>query len=425
MAKAQGIRGVIMVAGGGTRLLPVTEDISKCMLPVAGKPIMQYSLECMDALGISEACVVVRPSFRRQIESYFGDRFGNCRLTYVEQDLSRKGTAAAVSAAAHFIGSGPALIMAGDILAECSDVVALVSAHFEGDADTTMMLKEVRDPQRFGVAELRGGKVVDIVEKPESPKSNLINTSVYVVGPKFMDEVGEVRLSPRGEYEITTALYVLAAMGNLGGYVARGYWNDIGTPWGLLDANEHFMKGMKGNVRGKVENCTLNGEVVVEEGAEVFNSYIEGPCYIASGARIGPFAQIRKHSYIGPSCEIGGFTVVKNSILMEGVKAKHLSYIGDSIIGHHTNFGSSTQVANLRFDRRTVRMRICGQEYDSGRVKMGCVVGPNVNFGSNSTVLPGKTVGGGSIVGSGVIVSDDVPPKTRIICKQQLERTEV
>ncbi len=418
-------KGVILVAGAGTRLLPVTEDISKCMLPLGGRPILQHSLECMESLGITEICIVVRPEFRQHIEGRFGHTFGASSLTYIEQDVKRKGTAAAVISAGDFIGADDVLIMAGDIISECSDVKRLVEFHNRHNGGATMLLKEVADPRRFGIAVLDGDRVVDIVEKPDNPKSNLANASVYAVGKRFIDEARNVEISPRGEYEITSALYPLSTEGRLYGVVAHGYWNDIGTPWDLLDANEYVMKGLKSDVKGRVEGCTITGTIVVEEGAEVFNSYIEGPCYIARGAKVGPFAHVRKYSYIGPSCEVGGFTVVKNSILMDGVKAKHLSYIGDSIVGHDTNFGSSTQIANLRFDRQTVKMRVNGTLQDSGRKKMGCVVGPHVNFGVNSTVLPGKKIGSSSIVGSGVIVSDDVPANTRVVCKQNLEHTPI
>ncbi|MEM3364312.1 MAG: sugar phosphate nucleotidyltransferase [Candidatus Micrarchaeia archaeon] len=419
------MKGVILAAGNSTRLHPVTEDISKCMLPVGGRAIIEYSLAHMEALGITEIGIVVGSTHANKIRECFGSSFGKAKLTYIEQDSKTRGSAAAVLSAVPFIGNDDALVIAGDILAEFQDIKEVVDFYKRHKVDAVMLLATVADPKRYGVVELREKKVVDIIEKPAQPKSNLANASVYVVGRRFIEEIKHVQPSPRGELEITSALYELCNDGLLYGITAKGYWNDVGTPWDLLSANEHFMGMVKRSIKGTVKDSTIIGDVVIEEGAEVLNSYIEGPCYISKGAVIGPFAHIRKYTYIGPGVEVGGFSIVKNSIILDGTKAKHLSYIGDSIIGHNCNFGASTQVANLRFDRKTIRMAVNGNEYDTGRVKMGCVVGPDVNFGVNCVILPGKKVGGGSIIGPGAIVAEDVPPNTRVVVRQNLEHTQI
>lgn len=419
------MKGVILAAGMSTRLHPATEDISKCLLPVGGKAIMEYSIDYMERCGITDIAIVVNRANARRIEEHFGGTFGKAGISYIMQDDKKKGSAAALMAAIPFLGGDEALVIAGDIIAEFSDVKALVDFHSRHGPGASMLLVEVSDPKRYGIAELKEDKVVDIIEKPAAPRSNLANASVYVISEKFFEEIQRVDVSERGEYEITSALYELCNNGQLYGLIAKGYWNDIGTPWDLLATNEHFMKNIKKDIRGTVRDSILAGDVVVEEGAEVINSYIEGPCYISKGARVGPFAHIRKHTYLGPRVEVSGFSVVKNSIVLGGTKAKHLSYIGDSIIGHNCNFGSSTQVANLRFDRKTVKVLLNGKEYDSGRSKLGCITGPNVNFGVNSIVTPGRKIGGNSIIGPGVIVSEDVPPFTRVIIRQNLEHTPI
>ncbi len=421
------MKGIIMVAGRGTRLLPVTENISKCLLPVGGKPIMQYSLEHMNRLGIHEVCIVVSRENKSMIESIFGDSFGNVRISYSVQDVEMKGTAGAVASAKQFVGDEPVMVVAGDILVDYEDVERLRNFHEQNESGSSVLLKEVDNPRRFGVAVLEHSKITDIIEKPENPKSNLANTSVYACGKTFFDEIEKVKLSARGEYEITSALYALCNKGELYGVVAQGYWNDIGTPWALLDANERYMKMRgKNDLRGSVDNCVIKGVgVVIEEGAEVSDSYIHGPCYICKGAKITSYSQILPHSFIGEECEIGGSTIIKNSILLKGCKAKHLSYIGDSVIGENCNFGSSTQVANLRFDRKNVKMRINGKLCDTGRKKMGCVVGSRVNFGVNSIILPGRKIGSESMIGPGVVVSRDVPSNTRVLQVQNLEFSQI
>jgi len=415
------MKGVILAAGKSTRLQPVTENISKCMLPVGGRPILEYSLDSMNRCGIHEIAIVVNSSNLDHIKNHFGDTYGNAHLTYIVQDERRRGSAAALMSALPFFKGEDALVIAGDVIAEFPDVKSLIDFHVGHKGAGSMLLAQVSDPKRYGIAQLDGDKVVDIIEKPANPKTNLANASVYVMSARFAQEIEKVSVSERGEYEITSALYELCNEGLLYGLIAKWYWNDIGTPWGLLSANELFMERLAPSIKGSVKESTITGNVVIEEGAQVFNSYIEGPCYISRGAIVGPFAHIRKYTYLGPNVEVGGSTIVKNSILLEGTKAKHLSYIGDSIIGTNCNFGSSTQVANLRFDRGTIKMFLNGNEYDSGRHKLGCVVGPNVNFGVGSLIMPGRKIGGNSIISPGAIISNDVPPNTRVIVKQSIE----
>ncbi|MCX8200338.1 MAG: sugar phosphate nucleotidyltransferase [Candidatus Micrarchaeota archaeon] len=419
------MKGVILAGGNSTRLHPVTEDISKCLLPVGGKAIIDYLLGHMDALGIAEIGIVVSDASAASIKEHVGSSFGNAKITYLNQDAKAKGSAAAVQAAIPFIGKDEALIVAGDIVVDFQDVKEVVGFHKRHKIEATMLVATVADPRRYGIVELHEKKVFDIIEKPAEPKSSLANASVYVVGRRFIDEIKRVQPSQRGELEITSALYEMCNEGLLYAIPAKGYWNDIGTPWDLLAANEHYMGRIRKRVEGTVKDSTIIGNAVIEKGAHVLNSYVEGPCYISKGAVVGPFAHIRKYTYIGPGVEVGGFSIVKNSILLGGTKAKHLTYIGDSIIGHNCNFGSSTQLANLRFDRKAICMSVNGKEYDTGRNKLGCVVGPNVNFGVNSVVLPGKKIGGGSIIGPGVIVADDVPPKTRVLARQNIEHTPI
>ncbi len=396
------MRGLILAAGEGTRLKPFTDEISKCLVPVGGRPVMSYIIEYMRSLGIKEIGIVVNDRYERQIRDYFGDGF-----KYIKQPSNRVGTGAAVQAAKDFL-TEETLIAAGDVMVEYEDVERLVEVHKRSNHLLTMLLKEVENPFRYGTVVLDRGKVKDVVEKSPNPPSNLVNTSIYVVG-SFKEYIEDIPLSERGEYEITHPIKKMAENGLVGGVVAQGYWNDIGTPWELLNANEYFMKKkIKRSVKGKVIASTLIGEVVIEEGAVVENAYLKGPVYIARNAYIGPNSQILPHSYIGEGCSIGGGTIVKNSILLKHINAKHLSYIGDSLIAEGCNFGSSTQLANFRFDGGTIKMNIKGKRVDTGRRKMGAVVGPRVKFGVNSSVMPGIKIGRDALIYPGRVVNRDV-----------------
>jgi bifunctional UDP-N-acetylglucosamine pyrophosphorylase/glucosamine-1-phosphate N-acetyltransferase len=135
---------------------------------------------------------------------------------------------------------------------------------------------------------------------------------------------------------------------------------------------------------------------------------------------IGPNAYLRGVNAIGANCEIGESTTVKNSVLFDGIKAKHLSYIGDSVVGEDVNFGSGTQLANYRFDGSTVNVQTERGWANSGRNKFGAVIGDGVRFGVLSCTMPGKLIGEGSWISSGVVVNKNVPPHSRVYVKQEL-----
>ncbi|VVB86729.1 Bifunctional protein GlmU [uncultured archaeon] len=155
--------------------------------------------------------------------------------------------------------------------------------------------------------------------------------------------------------------------------------------------------------------ATLNGNVAVGEGTIIRNgAYIEGPVIIGKNCDIGPNCYIRPATSIGDNVRIGNAVEVKNSIIMNGTHIGHLSYAGDSIIGERCNFGAGTKVANLRHDNRKVLVELGGKKFDSGRRKLGVIMGDDVHTGINSMFNVGTTVAGGACVGPGEFVKGSV-----------------
>jgi NDP-sugar pyrophosphorylase family protein len=278
----------------------------------------------------------------------------------------------------------------------------------------TLGLKKVDNPHEYGVVELSNGKVSLFEEKPKHPRSDLANLSVYCMEPTVFGELRSIGKSERGEYEIVN-LFVGAK-----GVVTEGYWRDIAYPWDMLEANEHLLSDMDAH-SGHVENSTIEGKVIMEEGARIINSYVEGSAYIGAGTVIGPNAYLKGSNSIGKWCSIGSGTTVKNSILLDHVNAKHLAYIGDSVIGENVNFGSGTQIANFRFDGENVNVQTEKGWANSGRKKLGVVVGDNTKFGVLSCTMPGKLIGANCWIHSGVVVNKNVPSGTRVFTRQPIE----
>lgn len=399
---------VILAAGDGKRLRPLTETRPKPMLYVAGKPILHHLLIEAKKAGIKEAVIIVR-QMREKIEGYFSENDPGLKLTFVEQG-KEEGTGAALLSAKDHVDD-TFLALAGDIVTESSVMRSVIDGH---EGSMTLGLKRVDNPHEYGVAELSGGKVSLFEEKAKHPKSDLANLSVYCMEPTIFSELKSLNKSSRGEYELVD-LFVGAK-----GVVVDGYWKDIGFPWDLFDANEFLLSRMEAR-SGHIENSTIEGKVIMEKGAKIIHSYVEGCAYIGEGSVIGPNACLRGFCSIGRNCSVGPGTTVKNSILLDHVNAKHLAYIGDSIIGENVNFGSGTQIANFRFDEATVNVMTERGWTNSGRKKLGVFVGDNTKFGVLSCTMPGKLIGSNCEIHSGVVVNRNVPSGSRVYTRQPIQ----
>jgi bifunctional UDP-N-acetylglucosamine pyrophosphorylase/glucosamine-1-phosphate N-acetyltransferase len=402
------MKAIILAAGDGKRLMPLTETRPKVMLPVGGKPILHQLLIEARKAGITDAVIVVR-HMKEKIVEYFSKNDCGVKLKFIEQGMEN-GTGAALLCAKDEIGD-TFVALAGDIVTEASVIKDVIAAHQGG---ITLGLKKVANPHEYGVVELSGGRISLFEEKPKHPKSDLANLSVYCMEPTVFGELKSLGKSERGEYELVS-LFTGAK-----GVVVDGYWRDIAYPWDLLEANEHMLTAMEART-GTIENSTISGKVIMEDGAKIINSYVEGCAYIGAGTVIGPNAYLRGFNSIGKNCSIGNGTTVKSSILLDHVNAKHLTYIGDSVIGENVNFGSGTQVANYRFDGGSIPVLTEKGWAGSGKIKLGVFVGDNTKFGVLSCTMPGKLIGANCWIHSGVVVNKNVPSGTNVFVRQPIE----
>jgi UDP-N-acetylglucosamine diphosphorylase/glucosamine-1-phosphate N-acetyltransferase len=377
------MKAIVLVAGKGTRMEPLTSNCPKVMLQVANKPILEHILNSAIEAGI-EGFVFITGYLEEQIREYFGDgsKWG-VSIEYVRQK-EQLGTANAIGCAKGYV-NGAFLVLNGDMLIGQEDLKALVSRKEEA----VICVKEVENPSDFGVLETENNRVVRIIEKPKNPPTNLANAGIYLFRESIFDFIDRTRASVRNEFEITDSIQMLIDSGAAVGYSSLdGRWIDIGYPWDLLKANEYLLKGLRGRCEGIVEpNATIKGEVVIGKGTLIRNgSYIEGPVIIGENCDIGPNCFIRPSTAIGNHVRVGNAVEIKNTIIMEDTHVGHLSYVGDSIIGRRCNFGAGTKVANLRHDGKNIKVMMKGRILDSGRRKLGVIMGDDVHTGINTSI---------------------------------------
>ena len=374
---------VILAAGEGKRMRPLTSRIPKVMIPVANRPILEHLIRAVRDAGITDILLVVGYG-EDVVRTYFGDglRLG-VTLQYSTQRRQR-GTGDALRSASGLLKER-FLLLNGDMILKKEDLEELIHA----DAPCMATFRSDH-PDEYGTVRISDGCVTSLEEKAPVPSSDIINAGAYLLDPDIFRVLQSIPLSERGEYELTDALRLYIDRHELHAHPLR-YWCDIGFPWDLLDANSSLLSESTSSNEGTIEeNVILHGIVVIGEGSIVRSgTYIEGPCIIGRDCRIGPHSYIRGSTAIGDSCHIGHSTEIKNSVIMGHTNAPHFNYIGDSIIGHGCNLGAGTKIANLRHDRGSVH--VAGK--DTRKVKFGAIIGDRVQFGINCSVNVGSVVG--------------------------------
>jgi glucose-1-phosphate thymidylyltransferase len=232
------MKGVILAGGTGSRLFPLTKVTNKHLLPVGRKPMIYYPVEKLTQAGIEEILIVTGTEHMGAVVSLLGSgrEFG-CRFTYKVQDEAG-GIAQALGLAENFAGGDKLCVILGDNVFEDSIANAVRSFSETGKGRAHLFLKRVSDPQRFGVAELNGGELINIVEKPENPKSNLIVIGVYMYGPEVFNIIRTLRPSGRGELEISEVNQDYVERNAAGYEILSGWWTDAGTFESITRASE-------------------------------------------------------------------------------------------------------------------------------------------------------------------------------------------
>jgi len=334
------MKGLILSGGKGTRLRPITFTSAKQLVPVANKPVLFYGIEAIRDAGIKDIGIVVGDT-KDEVKAAVGDgsEFG-VHVTYIEQS-EPLGLAHAVLISEGFLKTDSFVMYLGDNLV-LGGVKDLVKEFKRDKPNAQILLAKVANPNQFGVAELKDGKVVRLIEKPDVPMSDLALVGVYMFDKNIFKAVKSIKPSARGELEITDAIqYLIDNKYTVHPHMVNGWWKDTGKLDDMLEANRMVLDAMEMRLDGHVDSISkVEFKVVVEKGAEVINSVVRGPAIIGQGARIvnsfiGPFTSIDKNVQVLGS-------EVEHSIILEGSIISEVDRrIEDSLIGRNVEVGKS------------------------------------------------------------------------------------
>ena len=398
-------QAVVLAAGEGSRMRPLTYTRPKAMLPLANQPILEHLLIALRQSGISDVAIIVG-YHDEQIRNYCGDGSRwNLHISYYQQ-TQQLGTADALRMVAGLLKDD--FIMAnGDALLSSRDIRRLCEK-----SGNIMSVRELDDVSQFGVVEVRGDRVCRIHEKSQNPPSHLANAGLYRFTPEIFSAIARTEKSPRGEYELTDSIQALIDSNQPVNYQILEQWLDFSYPWDLLAANEKILGSLEPHNLGQIEpNVTIKGNISIGRGTLIRSgAYIVGPVIIGDNCDIGPNCYLRPATSIGNNCHIGAFVELKNSIVMSGTKVPHLNYVGDSILGENCNLGAGTKIANLKLNKKNIHIN----QRDTGRRKLGAIIGDKVETGINASINVGSLIGNNTFIGPGALASGNIAPGSKI-----------
>lgn len=338
MNGGKSLKAIILAAGPGKRLRPLTHTGPKHLLPIAGKPVIEYAIEALRNAGIQDIGVVVG-YMKEHMMDYLQDGANfHVRTTYIEQ-TEQKGIAHAIQCAKDYIADEPFVVYLGDNMLR-DDLGDYMDAFKTSKADAMVLLAQIPEPERFGVAVIKEDRIIRLVEKPKEPISDLALVGIYFLKPIIFEAISTITPSWRGELEITDAIQYLIEKGYKVEYkIISGWWADSGRPEDLIEVNYLVLDELEGRVKGTVDKgAVLYGRVHVGE-----NTVIQSGTQIRGPAYIGKRCKIKSTTYIGPYTSIEDDVVIEggeieNSIIFSGcrMRIEGETRIVNSIIGRNS-----------------------------------------------------------------------------------------
>jgi len=414
------MQAVILAAGGSSRFWPLNQR-HKSLLKIMGRPLIWYTIESLKKSGIKDIIIVQGP--QKDIENALRYEDGPRNVKYVIQpELKGMGNAlwqARNLLKGQFLVLNAERIDGGEIIQKSkikiqNRVPAKAGAKFK----SILFGQRTKNPQLFGIAKLKGSRVLEIVEKPKKGKepSNIKVVGIYFLEPGFFKVYQKIK---KNMYDFEEALSVYMKKNDVRIITLDKEEKDIPSlkyPWHLFEVERYlFNKFLKKKIdkTAKVsKRAIIDGKVYVGKNTKIFEgAVIKGPCYIGDNCVIGNNSLIREYTNLENNVLIGAFAEVTRSIFQEDIHT-HSGYFGDSIFGKGCRLGAGTITANVRIDRRGIKSTVKGEKIGTSLDSLGCIMGENTKAGIHCSLMPGKLIGSDCFIGPNSVVSENIEDNT-------------
>ena len=414
------MKALILAAGYGTRLHPLTQYRPKAMLPLLGKPMLHHVIDSVSEAGMKEIVLVVG-HYREQIENYFGDgsKLG-VNISYAEQKEPKGEYDAVLAAEQHLAREDRFLMTDCDIITTTNRFKDTIKAAKSGDM--ALSLFEVPNPWQFGVVELDGTRITTIVEKPKkgTEPSNLAVAGVYIFSNSIFDMM-------RKTHDLEVGIQELINEGQtVYGSHSKDPWVDVGRTWNILEATPILFDRLRAQKSDRIDRSAsvsdsvhIVGDVWVGSQARIFpGAALVGPVFVGPDAVVGNNCLIRESTVIERAARTGFSCELRNTMMLPGSSVGHLAFVGDSILGFDVELGASVVLANYRFDGAEVQVMLRDQLVSTHTDKFGAVIGDKTKLGCGVVVLPGRTIGYNTWIDPSIVVQKDVADNTHLKLNQ-------
>jgi NDP-sugar pyrophosphorylase family protein len=402
------MKALVLAAGTGTEMMPLSKYYPKTMLQIHGKFVIEYVIDGLIETGVDEFVIVLghqKEKLERLLEKY---RSKGVNIQVVDQGQKHGIEGAILSAHSILSGNQPFIIAYGDIITPPKFYHHLINSFINTAADGSIAVTLMGKSHEFGIASIDDrGFITKILPDPQKDENdtNYIFAGASILPGEFFDILTE-------EKKLTKALArLLKEQRRICASVWQDEWTDIGYGWDLLAANRNLFVDLnyaRIHKSAKISaSAHISGLVIIEEGVTIdHNAEIVGPCYIGKNVYIGTNCLIRDNACIGEECNIGFSVEIKNSVIQPRTKVGRLSFVGDSVIGENVLIGSGVTTMNVLRDKESqiATQQIKGREYH----KLGSIIGPNSTIGSNSVIKPYVVIDADQVIPSGSVIRKEL-----------------
>jgi len=419
---------IVLAGGASSRLWPLRE---KSLLRFGAHPLLVEQLRRYQALGFTEAVLVGNPDNAQTLRDLAAGIDGLHTQVVIQPEP--KGMGDALLKAAPILTLNPHTSIYITQVHDVTDLSlheSVLAAYHDNPLASYLAGVERAEyfPGGYLVVDAED-RITGILEKPgaDNRPSNLVNLVAHIHSDagRLLDEITRqygLASEPDDHYERAMDVLMKDSIFKVVRYA--GAWNALKYPWHVLDVMDYFLSKITGQTVHPTAfihpNASISGNVIIEEGAKIFaGAAVAGPAYIGKGVIVGNNSLVRA-SMVMDRSEVGFTTEVARSYVSERC-AMHACRVLDSVFAPGVNFSAGCTTANLRMDRGSVPMKVKGQKLDTGRSKLGAVIGQNAFLSVDVMTMPGVKIGENAQVGPGVHVYQDVLESQRVVLRQRLE----